>query len=330
MTSESRQGDCSGSAPRSVVVLAFDDVIAFDLATPVEVFRQARLHNGRPAYQVLVAAATGTVRAGPVNLHVPHGLDVLERADTVVIPGSDEPERPLPADICHALRRAHERGARLASICVGAFWLAATGLLDGHRATTHWRATERLAALYPRITVEPNVLFVDNGSLLTSAGAAAGLDLCLYLIGRDHGAAAAADAARAAVAPLGRSGGQAQYIDRRSPRQADQSLAPLLLWIEDHANEPLTLQDIASQARMSTRTLNRRFLQEQNTTPMQWLTRTRIRHAEALLEITSYPVDTVAHTVGFGSPGHFRTTFTAAVGATPAQYRRTFNAQHQP
>lgn len=321
--------DGPDASRHTVVVLALDDVIAFDLATPVEVFGRTRLADGAPAYEVLVAGPARQVRAGPLGVTVPHGLDALDDADTIVLPGLDPPEAPVPVEVREALLRAHARGGRLVSICVGAFVLAGTGLLDGRRATTHWRAAHRLAALHPRVTVDPNVLFVDDGSLLTSAGAAAALDLCLHLVGRDHGPAVAADAARAAVSPLARDGGQAQYIDRSGRPEPDQTLAPLLAWVEQHAHEDLTVQDLADQAHLSPRTLNRRFRDEVGSTPMQWLVRTRIRHAQTLLGTTSRPVDHVARQVGFGSANHFRTTFRSVVGTTPAAYRRAFSADRQ-
>lgn len=193
----------------TVAVLALDGVIAFDLSTPLEVFTRTRLPDGRPAYRVRVCAATEEVDAGAFTLRAPYGLDDLADADTIIVPGCADPSVPVPPDVLDALRGAAADGTRIASVCAGALVLAATGLLDGLRATTHWAAAGLLAARHPEIDVDPDVLYVDNGQFLTSAGAAAGLDLCLHLIRRDHGSAVAADAARLSVMPLEREGGQA-------------------------------------------------------------------------------------------------------------------------
>jgi len=221
--------------------------------------------------------------------------------------------------------RSARRGSRIASICAGAFILAATGLLDGRRATTHWIAAALLAARYPDVEVDPDVLYVDNGQFLTSAGAAAGLDLCLHMIRRDHGSAVAADAARLSVMPLERDGGQAQFIvHERPPTPNGSAVEPLLRWIEDNAQQELTLDDIATHAGMSTRTLNRRFREQTGTIPLQWLHRTRIRHAQYLLETTTHSVDRIAVQVGFGSPTAFRDRFKRLVGTSPHAYRHAF------
>src|SRR6266511_3059605 len=225
-----------------------------------------------------------------------------------------------------ARRQAAANGTRIASICSGAFILAATGLLDGHRATTHWLAAALLAELHPAIDVDPDVLYVDNGQLLTSAGAAAGLDLCLHLIRRDHGSAVAADAARLSVMPLEREGGQAQFIVHDQPPTPRGSiLEPVLRWMEDNCGKDLTLDDMATHAGMSTRTLNRRFREQTGTTPTQWLLRIRIRQAQYLLEATDRPVDRIASQVGFGSPTAFRDRFKRIVGTSPNAYRAAFH-----
>ena len=308
----------------TVAVLALEDVILFDLGTPVEVFGRARLLDGRPAYRVLVAGPDPEVAAGPVTVGVPHGLDALETADTVIVPGLNDPLRPVPDEVVAALVAAHAAGTRLASICVGSFTLAATGLLDGRRATTHWRSSELLAARFPAVEVDAAALFVDEGQVLTSAGASAGIDLCLHLVRRDHGAAVAADAARSAVLPLTRSGGQAQFIVRDALGAGDATLSATLAWIEDHAHRPLSLQEIADQAGVSTRTLNRRFREQTNMTPLEWLGAARIRLAQSLLETTSHPVERIAHQTGFGSAANFRAKFRAALDTSPAAYRLAF------
>ena len=198
----------------TVVVLALSDVIAFDLATAVEVFSRVPLPDGTNGYRVLVCGATPTVAAGPLSIGTEHGLDALAAADTIVVPGRNESAADVPGEVLAALRRAYERGTRIASICSGAFTLAEAGLLDGRRATTHWVAADIFHARYPAVDLDPDVLYVDDGQILTSAGASAGLDLCLHMVQLDHGSSIAATAARLAVAPLHRSGGQAQFIVR--------------------------------------------------------------------------------------------------------------------
>jgi transcriptional regulator GlxA family with amidase domain len=309
----------------TVAVLALDGVIPFDLSTPIEVFGRTRLPDGRPAYRVRVCAPTEEVEAGAFTLRAPWPLDTLAEADTIVVAGISDPSAPVPDEVLDALRGAAARGTRLASICSGAFVLAATGLLDGHRATTHWAAAAQLAARHPAVDVDPDVLYVDNGQLLTSAGAAAGLDLCLHMIRSDLGSAVAADAARLSVMPLEREGGQAQFIVHEQPPAPRGSvIEPLLRWMEDNARRDLTLDDLASQAGMSVRTLNRRFREQTGTSPLQWLQRARIRQAQYLLETTGHPVDRIATQVGFGSPTAFRDRFKRLVGTSPHAYRRAF------
>lgn len=309
----------------TVAVLALDGVIPFDLSTPIEVFSRTRLPGGRPAYRVRVCAPTPEVDAGAFALRAPWPLETLAEADTIVLPGVADLDAPLPPEVLDALRRAASRGTRIASICVGAFVLAATGLLDGLRATTHWTAAPALAARYPRIEVDADVLYIDNGQLLTSAGAAAGLDLCLHLIRRDHGSAVAADAARLSVMPLEREGGQAQFIVHEQPPTPHGSeLEPLLRWMEENVHHELTLDEIAGRAGMSTRTLNRRFREQTGTSPLQWLHRARIRQAQYLLENTGHPVERIASQVGFGSPTAFRDRFRRVTGTSPNAYRRAF------
>ncbi|ADB34803.1 transcriptional regulator, AraC family [Kribbella flavida DSM 17836] len=308
----------------TVAVLALDQVVPFDLGTPVDVFGQTRLPGGRAGYRVRVCGATPTVDAGAFELRPPYGLEALAQADTIVIPGSRDLDPPS-ADVVDALREAAAAGARIASICVGAFALAATGLLDGQRATTHWYFAELLAERHPEIDVDPNVLYVDNGQFLTSAGVAAGLDLCLHLVRRDHGSSVAADAARMAVMPLEREGGQAQFIVHdQPPSPRGSELEPLLGWMEEHCARDLTVEQIAAEAGMSARTLNRRFREQTGTTPLQWLLKARIRQAQGLLETTGQPVDRIAGRVGFGSPAAFRERFKRVVGTTPNAYRSAF------
>src|SRR3712207_6090048 len=241
----------------TVIVLALDGVLAFDLATPVEVFGRSRLPDGRAAYQVRVCAPADEVGAGVLAIRAPWGLDALGKADTIIVPGLANPEQPIPEEVLEALRAAVQCGVRVASICVGAFTLAAAGLLDGLRATTHWAAAGELSRLYPDVDVDADVLFVDNGRVLTSAGAAAGLDLCLHMIRRDYGAAVAASAARVAVMPPMRDGGQAQFVVHEPPGADGASLEPLLRWMEENLHKRPTLDEMAARANTSTRTLDR-------------------------------------------------------------------------
>ncbi|MDT0304212.1 GlxA family transcriptional regulator [Streptomonospora wellingtoniae] len=309
----------------TVAVLALDRVIPFDLATPIETFTRTRLPDGRPGYQIRVCAERPEVDAGAFTLRAPWGLDGLEGADTVIVPGTAAPATPLPSAVRDALRAAAAQGTRIASICSGTFPLAASGLLGGLRATTHWAAADALAAAHPDIDVDPGVLYVDNGQILTSAGAAAGLDLCLHMIRRDYGSAVAADAARLSVMPLEREGGQSQFIVHdHAPAPQGSALEPLLAWLQENLAADLTLADIAARAGTSTRTLIRRFREQTGTTPLQWLHRARIRQAQHLLETTRHSVERIGGQVGFGSPTAFRDRFKRTTGVSPHTYRRSF------
>lgn len=314
-----------GIAMHTVAILALDQVIPFELTTPIEVFGRTRLPDGRPAYRVRVCAAAPTVDAGAFTIQAHWGLDALAQADTIIVPGRADPSVPVPEAVLAALRRAAAGGTRIASICAGAFDLAATGLLDGARATTHWIGAARLARLYPAVEVDPDVLYVDNGQFLTSAGAAAGLDLCLHLIRRDLGSAVAADAARLSVMALEREGGQAQFIVHDTPPAPKGSiLEPVMRWLADNLDRELSLDDIAARAGMSTRSLNRHFREQTGTSPLQWLHRTRVRQAQHLLEATGHPVERIAAQVGYGSPTAFRERFKRVVGTSPQAYRNSF------
>lgn len=309
----------------TVAVLALDGVIPADLSIPVQVFEHARLPDGRPAYEVRVCAPGPQIDAGSFALRAPYGLDALTDADTIILPGTADPAGPVPEQVLDALRKAAADGTRIASICVGAFVLAATGLLDGLRATTHWQGTALLASLHPAIEVDPDVLYVDNGQFLTSAGAAAAFDLCLHMIRHDHGSAVAAGTGRVCVMPLERDGGQAQFIVHEPPAaDGGATLEPLLRWMAANAARDLTLADLAAQARLSPRTLSRRFREQTGTTPLQWLHHARVRRAQHLLETTARPVERIAAEAGFGSPTAFRDRFRQIVGTSPQAYRRAF------
>ena len=308
-----------------------DQTVVFDMAIPVEMFGRARLPDGRRPYRVRACGTGPEVPTEAFTILAPWGLEALADADTVIVPGRSETAGPPPASGLDALRAAADRGARIASICGGAFTLAATGLLDGLAATTHWTAARRLAEVFPTVDVRPDVLYVDNGQFLTSAGASAGLDLCLHMIRRDFGSAVAADAARLAVTPLEREGGQAQYIVHEQPPVPRGSLLePTLAWVEDHLRDELTLEAIAAQCGMSTRSLTRRFREHTGSTPLQWLLRARVRRAQYLLEHTDQPVERIAAAAGFGSATAFRERFKRVTGTTPHAYRATFRSSRLP
>jgi len=306
-----------------VAVLAFDGVVLGDLATPCEVFGRVRRADGSRAYDIRVCSDRPTVTSEHVGLKIRERLAFVRRADTVIVPGVEDLDRAIPRKVIDTLRLARRRGARIASVCTGAFVVAQTGVLDGLRATTHWMGAQELARRHPSIDVDANVLYVDNGQILTSAGATAAFDLCLYLVRLDMGAAAAAEAARAIVMPLERTGGQAQFITH-APPEAETSLSPLLIWIEAHLDRDLPLSEIAKQAAMSTRTLSRRFRDQLGATPARWIAAARVRRARVLLETRDLSIEEVATRCGFGSATVLRQHFATTVGTSPVAYRRAF------
>jgi transcriptional regulator GlxA family with amidase domain len=321
----SRRG--SSQKRHLVAVLAFDGVVLGDLAVPCEVFGRVRDDRGRPRYDVRICSLRQEVRSEHLTIESPWRLSPLKRASTVIVPGIDSIDRPIPEELLRALRAAVARGVRVASICSGAFVLARTGALNGLKATTHWLAAEELARRFPEIEVNPDVLYVDNGNILTSAGAAAGLDLCLHLVRRDFGAEVAAQSARTAVMPLERAGGQAQFIVHEYPAIADHAaIGPLLLWIEQNLRKELSLPVLARRAAMSTRTLGRRFRDQVGTTPARWVTTARVRRAQRLLETARLSVEEIATEVGFRSASVLRQHFGEIVGTAPLAYRRVFAA----
>lgn len=305
-------------------MLAFDGVVLADLATPCEVLARARTPDGAAAYVLRVCSERPKVVAEHVSLQVPWRLSQLARADTIIVPGVDKLDRPLPEAVTRAIRAAIRRGARVASICTGAFVLASTGALDGLRATTHWLVAAELARRHPRITVDANVLYIDNGQLLTSAGAAAGLDLCLHLVRRDLGAETAARTARAVVMPLERAGGQAQFIAYEPPSETGTTIGRLTAWIESNLSGDLSLPALARRAAMSTRTLCRRFHEQVGETPAAWIARARVAGAQRLLETTDRSVEEVAAAVGLRSSTVLRDHFGRILGTTPGGYRQSF------
>lgn len=317
------QPDPVGRSIHRIAVLAYDGVVLGDLAIPLEIFGRVRDAKGRACYDVRVCGVADEVKSEHLNLKVPWRLSSMARADTVIVPGIDNLERTISPAIFRALRSASERDARIASICTGAFVLARAGLLDGLRATTHWRAAAELARRFPRTEVDADVLYVDNGRVLTSAGAAAGMDLCLHIVRRDYGASVAAHVARAAVMPLERSGGQAQFIEYEPPDASD-SMGSLLVWMERNLKQSLSLSIVARQARMSTRTLSRRFGEHVGLSPSQWLAKARIRRAQHLLETTRFSIEHVADEAGFRSASVLREHFRSSVGVSPGAWRRSF------
>lgn len=307
-----------------VAIVALDGVVPSDLATAFDLLRHVRLGDGTPGYRVRVCGVAPSVDAGGFRMQLRYGLGELARADTIILPGIMDIDAAVPRPLVRAVQRAAQRGARIASICSGAFLLAATGLLDGRRATTHWLGAAELARRYPLVRVDPDVLYVDEGSVLSSAGAAAGIDLCLHLVRRDHGSAVAAETARIAVMPLERAGGQAQFIVHAPPTPDGSSLIALLSWLDAQLHEQLTLAEIARRAGMSVRSLNRRFREQTGTTPLQWLIRVRVRRAQLLLETTGQSVEEIAERVGFGSATALREHFRRIVATSPQAYRQAF------
>ncbi|MFD8076257.1 GlxA family transcriptional regulator [Streptomyces sp. NPDC059718] len=308
-----------------VVVLVLEGAKPLDVGIPAQVF------SNRPSmpYDVRVCgAAPGLVTGGDgLSYHVAEGLEAFEDADTVFIPGYREPAgAEPPAAVVGALMAAHERGTRLAAISTGAFALAATGLLNGKRATTHWHYTKALAERHPLVKVDENVLFVDEGDVLTSAGAASGIDLCLHLVRRDHGVALSNHVARRLVAAPYRSGGQAQYVPRSVPEPLGDLFAGTREWALAHLAEPLTLEALARNARVSARTFSRRFVEDTGYTPMQWVLRARVDLARELLERTDLGVEQIADRVGLGTGANLRLHFHRILGTSPTEYRNTFSA----
>ncbi|ROT31841.1 helix-turn-helix domain-containing protein [Micromonospora sp. HM5-17] len=313
-----------------IAVLAMDGVVGLDLGTPAQVFGSARNADRRRLYAVDVCTVgRRPVRSSAGFQMLPdHGLELVEQAETVIVPGvktgSPLDDGTLNPEAGQALRRAHERGARIMSICTGAFVLAAAGLLDGRAATTHWAYAERFRQLHPRVRLDPDVLFVDDGDILTSAGVAAGIDLCLHVIRADHGSEVANRAARHCVVPPWREGGQAQYIERPLPVRGDSGTARTREWVQRRLHEPITLAQMAAHAGMSVRTFTRRFREETGLSPAQWLLQQRTDHARLLLETTDLGIDQVAHRSGFGTAAALRQQLRQRLGVAPSAYRRAF------
>ncbi|MEW1610764.1 MULTISPECIES: helix-turn-helix domain-containing protein [unclassified Streptomyces] len=312
---------------KNVAVLLLDEVHPFELGVLCEVFGLDRSEEGLPVHDFAVVSAEGPVlrtHAG-FTISTPHGLERLEEADLVAVPASSHaPDLAYPEAALQALRRAVERGARVLSVCSGAYVLGAAGLLDGRRCTTHWRHAAELARRYPKAIVEPDVLYVDEGAVITSAGTASGIDACLHLVRQEYGQDAANTIARRMVVPPHRDGGQAQYINRPLPRNACDTVGSTLAWMEHHLDQEMTVEQLAALAHMSPRTFARRFQQETGTTPYRWLLRQRVLLAQHLLETSDQTIDTIAGQTGFGTAATLRHQFVRTLGTTPNAYRRTF------
>ncbi|WP_037686410.1 helix-turn-helix domain-containing protein [Streptomyces aureocirculatus] len=307
----------------TVALAVTEGMLHFELSVAYEVFGSAPAVVPGPWYDVEVCGSAA-VRVGRFLLEPDHGLDRLAGADTVIVPGWADVDVAPPAELVDAVRAAHEAGARVASLCTGAFVLAAAGLLDGRRATTHWAHTDVLAARHPRVEVDPDVLYVDNGSVLTSAGKAAALDLCLHLVRLDHGSSVTNAVARRLVVPPHRAGGQAQFVTAPVPDRYTHPLADLLPWAVERLDRPLTVTDLARRAGLSSRHLGRHFRTVTGTSPLQWLLTQRIHRAQELLETTDDSVETIASATGMGTATTLRRHFSRTVGVPPDTYRRTF------
>jgi transcriptional regulator GlxA family with amidase domain len=321
----------AGARLRDVAVLVPDGVNPFELGVLCEVFGTDRSADGFPAYDFALARTTpGVVRTGSgFDLVVEHGLERLESADLVAMPAfrtATTDAGRLPDPMIEALQAAHARGALILSVCSGAFALGQAGLLDGRRCTTHWRYSAELARQYPLARIEPDVLYVGDDRVLTSAGTAAGIDLCLHLVRELQGTAVANALARRMVVPPHRDGGQAQYIDLPMPPTTDGSLSDLLAWMSEHLDAELTVDQLAVRALMSSRTFARRFRAETGTTPHRWLIDQRVLRAQELLESSDEPIDRVAQLSGFGNAATLRHHFGLVRGTTPQAFRRTFRA----
>ncbi|MYY00945.1 helix-turn-helix domain-containing protein [Streptomyces sp. ATexAB-D23] len=325
--------------PHRVVVLALDGLLPFELGIPQRIFGLARTADpqgrgrGRKLYEVVTCSVRppGPVRTdADFTITVEHGPEALATADTVVVPASYElgpvhDEGRLTGELAAALAYVRP-GTRMVSICTGSYVLAAAGYLDGRPATTHWSSADHFQQLFPAVRVDPDVLFIDDGDVLTSAGVAAGIDLCLHMVRRDHGTAVANDVARRTVVPPHRDGGQAQYIQRPVPDTQFATTTTARAWALGRLERPIQLRDMAQQESMSVRTFTRRFREEVGVSPVQWLTQQRVELARRLLESTDLSIDQVARDAGFGTPTSLRQHLQTALGVSPTVYRRTFRS----
>jgi len=310
-----------------IAVVAFDGISLFHLSVPCLVFGEVRRQAGVPQYQLQVCAAeSGPLRTSAgFTIAGTQGLAALNRADTVIVPSWRNPEERPPEALLHSLRRAHQRGARIVGLCLGAFVLAEAGLLDGRTATTHWHWAKLFARRFPQVQLDPDVLYVDGGDVLTSAGTVAGIDCCLHVLRSDHGAEVANRVARRLVVAPHRQGGQAQYIEQPLPESAaDARLSAVLDWASRHLAEELPIDRLADRVAMSRRTFTRHFRQATGTTVGQWLLNQRLALVQRLLESTDLAIDRIAADVGLGSGASLRQHFVAAFQTSPLMYRRQF------
>jgi transcriptional regulator GlxA family with amidase domain len=323
-------GSVAVVVPEDIAVPSWD---LYELSIPCTVFGKPQPDLADPWYELRLCG-TGDARGAGAGagfaLRSPYGLADLATADTVIVTSVPDAcvddGAPVPPALVAALRDAHDAGARVVSLCTGAFALAEAGLLDGRRATAHWMHTAQLAERYPKVHVDDSVLYVDDGDVLTSAGLTAGLDLCLHLVRRDLGAHVANQLARRMVVPAHRPGGQAQFVDLTVPASDDRGLAPVLEWARERLDQPLTVADLARRAAMSPRTFYRRCQATTGLTPLQWLLHQRLARAQSLLETTGLPVEKIAEVTGLGTANNLRHHFVKQVGVSPSDYRRAFPA----
>nr|WSY53251.1 helix-turn-helix domain-containing protein [Streptomyces sp. NBC_00886] len=315
-------------SPHRVAVIVDEGTNPFEVGVATELFGLPRPELGLPGplYEVLLCAPAREVRMnhGFFTLTGAYGLDAVDTADTLVVPGRPDNVVPRAAAVLDAIRRTHARGARVMSLCTGSFALAEAGLLDGRRATTHWMWADTFRALHPRVRLEPDVLFVDDGDVLTASGSAAALDLGLHVVRRDHGAEIANAVSRRLVFAAHRDGGQRQFVERPLPDVPDESLAPLLAWAQKRLGEPLTVADLAVRAAVSPATLHRRFRAQLGTTPLAWLTGERVALACRLIERGEERLDVVAAKCGLGTGANLRVRLRRETGLSPSAYRRRF------
>ncbi|MER5820978.1 GlxA family transcriptional regulator [Streptomyces mirabilis] len=315
-------------SPRRVAVIVDEGTNPFEVGVATELFGLPRPELGLPGplYEVLLCTPAREVRMnhGFFTMTGTHGLDAVDTADTLVVPGRPDTVVPRGAAILDAIRRTHARGARIMSLCTGSFALAEAGLLDGRRATTHWMWVDAFRELHPRVRLEPDVLFVDDGDILTASGSAAALDLGLHVVRRDHGAEVANAVSRRLVFAAHRDGGQRQFVERPVPRVPDESLGPLLAWAQERLGEPLTVGDLSERAAVSAATLHRRFRAQLGTTPLAWLTGERVALACRLIERGEERLDVVAARSGLGTAANLRARVRRETGLSPSAYRRRF------
>jgi transcriptional regulator GlxA family with amidase domain len=327
MTLRTEAGPAASPPRHRIAALCFDGLVAFDLSAPAQVFTAAAAADGAPLYEFVACSPGGEEVSTTTGfgLRPAAGLEAIERAETVVVPGYFAVFSPPPPAALAALEAAAARGARVLSVCTGAFALAHAGLLDGRRATTHWQWADELAARFPAAAVDPAALYVDEGVVMTSAGLSAGIDLCLHVVREDFGAAVGERVARHLVAAPHREGGQAQFVSRPEKRGEEGSLEPTRRWAVERLSEPLDVAAMSRHAGVSPRTFARRFREETGTTPHRWLLARRVLEARRLLEESAEPIEHVAWRCGFGSAASLRDHFRRATATTPTAYRRAFS-----